>query len=70
MVRTYCGYVGEQYGVARASHRHERSIRPGRDLEVEDVWCLALIEDEEDLGEMAVACRGFDIDDLVDTGFE
>ena len=42
------------------------SIRAGRDLEVEDVGSVALVEDEEDLREMAVASGGFKVNDLVD----
>ena len=45
------------------------AVRAGRDFQVEDVGSLALVEDEEDLGEMAVACGGFKVDDLVDARF-
>jgi hypothetical protein len=56
--------------VAGASLRHEGSIRAGRDLEVEDIGSVALVEDEEDLREVAIACGGFKVDDLVDAGLE
>ena len=62
--------VGEKQGVAGASLRHEGSIRAGRDLEVEDIGSVALVEDEEDLREVAIACGGFKVDDLVDAGLE
>ena len=58
--------VGEKHGVAGASLRHEGSIRAGCDLEVEDVGSVALVEDEEDLGEVAVAVAELKVDHLVD----
>ena len=46
------------------------AVGAGLDLQVEDVRGVAFVEDEEDLGEVAIACGGFEDDDLVDARFQ
>ena len=58
--------VRQKHRISAACLRNERSIRTGRDLEVEDVRSLALIEDEENLGEVAIAIAELQVDNLID----
>jgi hypothetical protein len=60
------GDVGEEDGVAGAWLGNKGAVGAVRDLEVEDVGSVALVEDEEDLREVPVAPGGFKVDDLVD----
>jgi hypothetical protein len=46
------------------------AIGTGRDLQIEDVWGLAFIEDEEDLSKVPLASGGFNVNDPVDARFE
>jgi hypothetical protein len=64
------GDIGEKDGVSGASLRREGSVGTGFNFEVEDVRGVALIEDEKDLGEVAVSISGLDGDDLIDAGLE
>jgi hypothetical protein len=62
--------VGEKHGVARASLRDKLTGLTGRDFQVEDVGGLAIVEDEENLGQVALACGRFKFNDLVDARFQ
>ena len=64
------GDVGEKDGVAGAWLGNKGTAGAVRDLDVEDIGSFAFVEDEEDLRQVAVACGGFEIDDLVDARFE
>jgi hypothetical protein len=64
------GNVGEKYRIAAASLRYKSPVRRERDLEVEDVRSIALVEDEEYLGKVTVTFPGLDRNDLIDAGLE
>ena len=68
--RVDCEDIGKKHGVTSVGLFGVGSVQIGFDLDVEDVGGLALVEDEEDLCEMAVTLYGLHDEDLFDARLE
>ena len=62
--------LGKQYGVSFAALLRVAAVGRPLYLQIKDVRSFALVEDEQDLGQMTVTSAGLDKDDLIDPRLE